>query len=207
MSRPERRLKTHTMWTTLRASPGTVLWNLRSSVPRRPRPICAIPSSPASGPRWWPAFRDDLHGILGPLGYTRTADEWRRSSLHGHTLVQLQRARSGDRCFVNAGARGRWERAPHDLAGTHDGFALVRPGAFCPDFPADCRPDGFSYVRLHDDPPFRAAVLALLEQRIVPWLERRHTWAARVSMPAPGDMARAHGGGRGNENRPSGSAG
>jgi hypothetical protein len=65
-------------------------------------------------------------------------NEWRKASIIGRSILQLQKSRFGFSLFINAGII----TGSSYLSGTSDGFILRRLGEFCPelsskDFEAD----------------------------------------------------------------------
>ncbi len=132
---------------------------------------------------------DAFDALLLPLGYARTAPgDWRKTSIWGRSAFNFQKDSRGFSCFINAAVLGRWERGAGANANTADGFSYQRLAAFCPDIPVSRRPDALSYVRLHDDDAFLQAVLAVVEARIIPWLEARHRAGVLLGSRAPADM-------------------
>jgi hypothetical protein len=123
---------------------------------------------------------NEIEAILGPLGYVRAGDTWRRNSALATSALQLQSSTYGFGLFINAFAGPRHRSQflpPHRLA------------KFCPELGLRA-PDELGYLRLHDDPAFRAGILTVVRARMVPWMQARHGLLGMVRRPDPADMIR-----------------
>ena len=119
-----------------------------------------------------------LDGLLSPLGYRRGEGAWRKASALARSEFQLQKGRHGVDCYVNAGIGPRWPARP---------LRLHRLAAFCPEMGIEA-PDALPYARLQDDPAFQAAILAVIEARVIPWMEAAHGLRGLIFPRAPGAM-------------------
>ncbi len=122
----------------------------------------------------------EIEAILGPLGYVRAGDTWRRNSALATSALQLQSSTYGFGAFINAFAGPRYRAQfmpPHRLA------------RFCPELGLQA-PDELPYLRLHDDPAFRTGILTVVRARMVPWMQARHGMGWMVRRLDPADMRR-----------------
>lgn len=134
----------------------------------------------------------DIDALLKPLGYEKTGLEWRKTSFCGMSLLQIQRSRYGFGLFINVGRLARGGPVPTYPAGTfRPWFVLERPSKFCPELrKRGCHIDELYYLRLHEDPAFRNAILTVVRQRMIPWLEVRHSKWSLIWMPSCQNMAK-----------------
>jgi hypothetical protein len=137
------------------------------------------------------ALGAEIDATLRPAGHERTDDEWRKVSLFGRTILQLQKSGRGHSFYINVGTLPRLApKTPSYNSSTPDGFVLTRFGQFCPELPQpDYETDQLYYVKWHEDAAFRNAVLAVVRQRLVPWIEARHKPSSLIALPGPKDMA------------------
>jgi hypothetical protein len=119
-----------------------------------------------------------LDRLLFPLGYRRDGGAWHKASAFARSELQFQKGQHGFECFFNAGVGPRWLARP---------LRLHRLARFCPEMGNDAV-DAIPYGRLHDDPDFRAAILAVLQARMIPWMEAGHGLRGLAFRTAPEDM-------------------
>lgn len=122
----------------------------------------------------------DIDQMLGPLGYSRSRDTWRKAGTVAISALQFQKGQYGFGAFFNAGAGIRW---------TLQDLRFHRLSEFCPEL-GNQAPDELSYLRLHDDPAFRKAILTVIRARMVPWMEARHGLSGAFTKRHPADMRR-----------------
>jgi hypothetical protein len=139
------------------------------------------------------ALAAEIDAILRPSGHERSGNEWRKVSMLGRSLLQLQKGSHGYAFYINVGTLPRLAAAtPSYNAGTPDGFVLTRFGQFCPELPqSDYEIDQLYYVKWHEDAAFGNAVLTVIRERLVPWIEARHKPSSLIALPGPKDMAKA----------------
>lgn len=116
----------------------------------------------------------EFDALLCPLGFQRKGSRWRKASAHGEIEFYFQKGKWGTECFLNVAVRRAGN--PHKTTEGANGFSVldVRMGDFCPELPSSTRPDGLSYVRLHDEPAFHRAVMRVFAARMVPWMMVLH---------------------------------
>ena len=138
------------------------------------------------------ALAADIDATLQPLGHERSGNEWRKASTFGRSILQLQKSNYGYSFYINVGTLPRVApKTPSHNSGTPDGFILARFGQFCPELPqSDYETDQLYYVKLHEDTAFGNAVLTIVRERLIPWIEARHKASSLVGLPSPKDMAK-----------------
>jgi hypothetical protein len=138
------------------------------------------------------AVAAEIDATLQPSGYQRTGNHWRKVSMLGRSLLQLQKDSHGHAFYINVGTLPRLAAATSSYnAGTPDGFVLTRFGQFCPELPqSDYGIDQLYYVKWHEDAAFRTAVLTVVRERLIPWIEARHKPSSLIALPGPKDMAK-----------------
>jgi hypothetical protein len=136
---------------------------------------------------------ETVNGWLAPLGYEGTSGEWRKTSLFGKSMFQIQKDRRGQCLYFNAGILPRVGNFyGRNLWNTVDGFVFQRLQSFCPDLSQiDYETDQFWYTRLDDEPRLLAAVHDIIQHRMIPWMEARHRALSLASLPMPADMAKS----------------
>jgi len=120
----------------------------------------------------------ELDVALRSLGYERDGGAWRKVGAFARGEFQFQKSQHGFDCYFNAGIGPRWPaREP----------TLHRLARFCPEMAHEA-PDALPYVRLHDDPPYRAAIMTVIRARMIPWMEAQHGLLGLARRLAPEDM-------------------
>ena len=134
-----------------------------------------------------------IHAALKPLGYERKGNDWRKGSMFGRSILEIQRSQYGFALYINVGMLPRWPRQiPLFIPGLRYDFDLKRPFLFCPELPQrDYELDQLHYVKFHESAAFKDAVLTIVRARLIPWVEARHTASSLLSLPSPQDMAQA----------------
>jgi Domain of unknown function (DUF4304) len=135
---------------------------------------------------------DTVNAWLVPLGYEGTGGEWRKTSLFGKSMFHIQKDRRGQCMYFNAGTLPRVGNLyGRNLWNTADGFVFERLHSFCPELAQiEYETDQFWYTRLDDEPQLLAAVLAIIQNRMIPWMEARHRATSLFSMPTPQSQAK-----------------
>lgn len=118
-----------------------------------------------------------------PAGYVEQAkDLWVRANLACKTYVQIQKGRGGTACYINIGREGRLERTvPSYKSGT-----AWRIGSFEDSADKHNRIDQLFYYDLATDDDFLPYLMQLMDERVLPFLNRSHLGVGLMARPPRG---------------------
>jgi hypothetical protein len=120
----------------------------------------------------------EIDAIATPMGYTRKGTTWSRSSLHGRTIINLQRSQYGWHADINLRYILPNGEAAHSGAWA-DGDDLHIGQFFQPDEGCGLEPSRIAYLDVSEDPATLDLPLHILRTRALPWLDAHHTDIAR----------------------------
>jgi hypothetical protein len=125
-----------------------------------------------------------IDAVCLPEAYTRKGNTWSRSSLHGRTIVNLQRSQYGWHANINLRyILPNGEAASHGIwAGGHD----VRIGQFYTPGEGHGSEQGrIAYLDVSDDPATLDLPMHILHTRALPWLNGHHKGIPGNTHPLP----------------------
>lgn len=114
----------------------------------------------------------EIDAILAPAGYVRTGGSWSRTTAFARTEVAIQRGQSGLACYINLARFQRlFGREWMPPGSVHSGW---RVGHFTDTVAEANSLDALPYADLDGDSSLRRRVMALLGDRVLPFLGKCH---------------------------------
>jgi hypothetical protein len=129
-------------------------------------------ASASLGERVLRQLQREIDAILAPAGYVRAGGSWSRTTAFARTVVEIQRSRSGLACYINLARFQRllkWEWVPPGSV-----YSGWRIGHFTDTVAESNSLDALDYAALDGDSALRLRVMALLVDRVLPFLSRCH---------------------------------
>ena len=123
----------------------------------------------------------EIDAILAPAGYVRIGGSWSRTTAFARTEVAIQRSQSGLACYINL---ARFQRLlGREWLPPGSVYSGWRIGQFTDSVAEANRLDALPYAELDGDSPLHRRVIALLSERVLPFLGRCHGLLGHRQLP------------------------